>query len=209
MRKVFLFIVCVCLIVFVGIKLFNNNNSDNFTYENNPAKETTLKSNNTYTVVANSEKLASGYYDVSEINSKELFLANENLNKKDVIRNQAFYNTNKIQTPKKSSVHLTPSKEKYLPLEKNGNVRLKNTYGNFFVPDSINGEYRFEIIGEGKVFCQIQDINENTGFINNVLEDFVFDTSTDIVKSLKQNTIISFFKKSGNKGLIISVTPIS
>ncbi|OJG96420.1 hypothetical protein RV18_GL002516 [Enterococcus termitis] len=183
----------------------NNKASENFTYENNPAKETLLKSNKTYTVVPNSEKLSSGYYDVSETSSKELFLGNENLNKKDIVRNQAFYDTNKFQTPKKSSVYLVPSKEKYLPVEEEGTIHLKNSYGNFFVPDSINGEYKFELVGDGEVFCQIQDINEDTGFINNVLEDFVFNNSNSAIKKLKPTMIISFFKKSGEGDMSILI----
>lgn len=210
MRKMFLFIVCACLIILVGRRLYNNNSSsDIFTYEKNPAKRVVLQRNRTYTVLSDSEKLSSGFYDVSEISSKEFFLGNEHLNRKDVINNQAFYNTNKVQTPKNSSVHLTPSKEKYLPIEEDRSIRLKNTYGHFFIPDSINGEYKLEIVGEGKVFCQIQDINETTGFINNVLDGFVFDEATDVVKTLEADTIISFFKKSGKEDVVIAISPIT
>lgn len=209
MRKAVLFVICGCLLVLVVMRVINNRTiSNEFTFEKNPAKEIELKKNKTYTVEANSETFPTGFYDLSEIDNNETFAGNDNLNNKDVIRNKAFYDTNKIQTPKKSSVQLKPSKEKFLPLKSDGSVQLVNTYGHFFVPVFMSGKYTFKIIGAGKVVCQIQDIDDSTGFINNVLDDFLLDQSTEHIKELKSDRIISFFKSSGDKDVTILIVPI-
>jgi hypothetical protein len=208
-RKVVLLVICSCLLLLVGIRLLDDNTiSNDFTFEKNPAKEIELKKNKTYTVRVNSKTFPTGFYDITGIDNKETFAGNDNLNRKDVIRNKAYYDTNKIKSPRKSSVHLEPSKEKFLPVKADGSVQLVNTYGHFFIPVSMSGKYEFKIIGMGKVFCQIQDINKTTGFINNVLDDFVFDQSTKYVKELKSDMILSFFKNSGDKDVTILLVPI-
>lgn len=72
----------------------------------------------------------------------------------------------------------------------------------------MSGKYAFKIIGAGKVVCQIQDIDDSTGFINNVLDDFLLDQSTEHIKELKSDRIISFFKNSGDKDVTILIVPI-
>lgn len=207
MRKFFLAAICIVLLVLIGRTWFVNNSSfDDFSYEDNPAKQVTLERNKDYTALPNSKILSTGFYDITDIDSEEFFLGNNNLKTNDTVYNQKFYGNSKIKTPESSSVKLVPSKEKFLPLEADDSVRLTNKYGNFFIPDTMSGEYTFELIGEGEVFCQIQDIDNDTGFINNVLDDFTLSDSNASIKELETNNIISFFKKSGESDLTILIT---